>query len=173
MTNLVAADEMTVDEAGTDRLALEMGYGPVKKSRWWAAPLGSPLPGGGRIAGLCIDPWPACWTRLNEPAADMVGIGILDQDDQTRGVLIFEDPTPAMAMLWEAALPTQPALMLGAERGVGCPPPGVDYRAVFHWVTPLPALTDRQVRWKFQSPQWLSGDLQGLPAVTRDHGGGR
>jgi hypothetical protein len=172
LSSLIRPDELELPQGQEDLLRLEAAFAERPSSRWYLAPLGTPLPSGEMHAGVCVHPWRGAWLQLNDPAADpMVALMVRDGDVAQQGILVFLDPSPEMrrAHALHSTMP-RPYAMLGAEAATRCTPPDVDHRAVFPAVRPLPDINGRTVRWVYGPPPYLSAALrtdQGWVPVCR------
>jgi hypothetical protein len=156
LRDMINPDEMTL----TMEQELRLMDDRQRRSRWWIAQEGAPIPGprAERTSSgydALTEPWLNPWTQLNDPAADsMAGVVVLNQEDAAAGILIWVNPTEEAEAAWQAAWedPTEQPYMLGVETAIRVPEPAVDYRAVFRHVTPLVRISAGAVRWRFSRP---------------------
>jgi hypothetical protein len=125
-----------------------------RRSRWWVAPVGTLAPGPGTSPHesghpYLNQPWRHPWLQLNSITDPMAGVCILDQDDASRGLLIWVHPTEECEIAWQSAWDAHEPRSLGCETGIKVDP---DYRAVFRYAEPLARLSESNVRWRFRRP---------------------
>lgn len=158
LTSMIAADEYTLTPAQEQAL-LDQRRVTDKRSRWYSAPTDTYAPGLRAEGHAFVEGWLDPWVQLNDPATDdMVGVTILQQGDSTRGMLILVNPTWEAELCWREYSPPLGAesqsgirfCSIAAETALMVDPPAVDYRVVFRRCEPLPRISTRSLRFRFQ-----------------------